>query len=157
MTNTTSLNPVEESKLPTDAELVTLSTKALNRLLKKHRLSRLEMQEIKKHRRTLKNRGYAANCRLKRETEQDFHMRQIDRLHSEIKEQKLKTQLINNSTKRLKNRYYDLKKDLETELETEIIEEKDPIENTQNMDDNHQNIVDYVNQFYQDLRIEKAE
>ena len=50
----------------TDAKLVTLSTKALNKILKSKKLSNLQMREIKKHRRKLKNRGYAASCRTKR-------------------------------------------------------------------------------------------
>merc|ERR1712047_6818 len=69
----------------TDAKLVTLSTKALNKILKSQKLSNLQIREIKKHRRQLKNRGYAANCRIKRETEQDFYISQINQMTSKIK------------------------------------------------------------------------
>ncbi len=50
---------------------MTQSTKALNKLLKKKGISKDRAKEIKQERRTLKNRGYAANCRVKREEEED--------------------------------------------------------------------------------------
>merc|ERR1712012_715135 len=42
-----------------DQELVTLSTKELNRMLKKKGITKERAKEIKRERRTLKNRGYA--------------------------------------------------------------------------------------------------
>ena len=50
-----------------DEELVTFNVKELNRILKTRGLSREEVTNIKQRRRTLKNRGYAATVRVKRE------------------------------------------------------------------------------------------
>ena len=132
----------------TDAKLVTLSTKALNKILKSQRLSIFQRREIKKHRRTLKNRGYAANCRVKRETEQDWFTNQINQMTSKIKEQELKTKAIHKSTQQLKNRYFDLK----TQLEAEMTVETKEIQKVKN-----ETIIDYVQRVYTDLQIEKAD
>lgn len=71
-----------------DDELVSLSVKELNRLLKG--LTRDEVSKLKQRRRTLKNRGYAANCREKRisqkeelETEKDQLRAEVNRLQRE--------------------------------------------------------------------------
>merc|ERR1711874_589479 len=58
--------PAECSSI-TDEELVTYNVKELNRVLKTKGLSREEVTNIKQRRRTLKNRGYAATVRVKRE------------------------------------------------------------------------------------------
>jgi len=50
-----------------DQEPVTYNVKELNRVLKTKGLSREEVTNIKQRRRTLKNRGYAATVRVKRE------------------------------------------------------------------------------------------
>ena len=92
-----------QEKNVSDEELISLSVKELNRMLKG--MTRDEVIKLKQRRRTLKNRGYAANCREKRisqkevlETEKDVLRNEVDRLQRE-------NDIVRMELSALKNRY----------------------------------------------------
>jgi len=73
----------------TDEELVTLSVRELNRRV--HGLPRDIVTKLKRKRRTLKNRGYAQNCRTKRlqqrdslEKENSILLDELNKLKAEV-------------------------------------------------------------------------
>jgi len=68
-----------------DQQLVLMETKELNKLLKKRGVSKVKQKDIKQRRRTLKNRGYAANCRVKRDDEEEDLLEKIAEHEAKVK------------------------------------------------------------------------
>ncbi|XP_033123773.1 transcription factor MafK-like isoform X2 [Anneissia japonica] len=74
--------PVEDQPVISDNELVSLSVRELNRRLRG--LPRDQVLNLKQRRRTLKNRGYAANCREKRVSQKDVLESEQKKLQDEV-------------------------------------------------------------------------
>jgi len=68
-----------------DQVMVTMSTKEINKLFKKSEIPKELQKELKQERRTLKNRGYAAVCRVKREDEEKTLKKKNDLLKYNFK------------------------------------------------------------------------
>ena len=94
VTSSTSISGLDEVPLVNyrpdikldDTALVTISTKELNRRLKKAGISQARCKQIKVERRTLKNRGYASSCRVSREEEEQRLTQTNQLLRNEISE-----------------------------------------------------------------------
>merc|ERR1711928_106530 len=70
----------------TDEELVLIPTKDLNKVVKESGLTKEDVRKIKEKRRTLKNRGYAASCRVKRDCEEESLKAELNCLERDVLE-----------------------------------------------------------------------
>lgn len=92
-----------KDKSVSDEELIALSVKDLNRMLKG--LTRDEVIKLKQRRRTLKNRGYAANCREKRISQKEVLEGEKDGLRGEVERLQRENDIVRMELSALKNRY----------------------------------------------------
>ncbi|KAL5018036.1 hypothetical protein ScPMuIL_003758 [Solemya velum] len=86
-----------------DDELVLCSVKELNRLLKG--LPKEEVNKLKQRRRTLKNRGYAANCREKRISQKEELEGDREQLRSEVDRLTRENDVVKMELTSLKNKF----------------------------------------------------
>lgn len=92
----------------TEKELLELSVKEINRLLKVRGLSEQEITRVKNRRRTLKNRGYAQHSRLRRiQTKRDLE-KEKSSLLQELVEVQQQLDLVRGERDAYKNRYLSL-------------------------------------------------
>jgi len=93
----------------TDEELVTFNVKELNRILKTKAacagISREEINNIKQRRRTLKNRGYAATVRVKREESKGELENKLTMVDNEEKRHRMEMSQLSSDIERIKRMY----------------------------------------------------
>lgn len=89
-----------------DDELLKLSVKELNRVVKA--LPKPDVKEIKQRRRTLKNRGYARSCRVKRQEEKSSLEQNNGGLEIDIKLLKLELKTVVAERDEYKKKYENL-------------------------------------------------
>jgi len=89
-----------------DEALLNLSVKDLNKLLKS--LASEDRNKLKKRRRILKNRGYAANCRTKRMSQKEILQYKKEQLESDIRHKEHTNEMLRLKLNTIKDRYSDL-------------------------------------------------
>uniref|UniRef100_UPI00358EE2A5 transcription factor MafK-like isoform X1 n=1 Tax=Myxine glutinosa TaxID=7769 RepID=UPI00358EE2A5 len=86
-----------------DNELVSMSVRELNQHLRG--LTKEEIVKLKQRRRTLKNRGYAASCRVKRVTQKEELERQKVELQHEVEKLARENQSMRLELSTLRSKY----------------------------------------------------
>lgn len=94
----------------TDEALKSLSVKELNRLVKVKGLSKDQVAKIKYQRRTIKNRGYAQNCRIKRIKQKQGLEEENISLQQQIQDLQSQLNLATKERDEMKCKYKQLKK-----------------------------------------------
>jgi len=89
----------------TDEELVTFNVKELNRILKTKGITREQINNIKQRRRTLKNRGYAATVRVKREESKGELENKLTMVDNEEKRHRMEMSQLSSDIERIKRMY----------------------------------------------------
>ncbi len=89
-----------------DEALLNLSVKDLNKLLKS--LASEDRNKLKKRRRILKNRGYAANCRTKRMSQKEILQYKKEQLEIDIRHREHTNEMLRLKLNAIKDRYSDL-------------------------------------------------
>lgn len=97
------------SGLFTDEYLAKVDTKTFNCKVRELGIARTEVAKLKKRRRTVKNRGYALNCRQKRNGTYDEMRQEIDQLRRALREQVNEKRKIAINFQRLQQELNDLK------------------------------------------------
>jgi len=96
---------VTSSTTISDEELVTYNVKELNRVLKSKGISKEQVSSIKQRRRTLKNRGYAATVRVKREESKGDLESKLNVVDSEERRHRAEMAQISKDIQRIKKVY----------------------------------------------------
>lgn len=89
-----------------DDDLLKLGVKELNKLLKS--LSPENRTKLKRRRRILKNRGYAANCRTKRMSQKELLQIDKEKLENDVKNLTNQKQMLKIKLDSINDRYKDL-------------------------------------------------
>ena len=89
-----------------DEALLNLSVKDLNKLLKS--LTSEDRNKLKKRRRILKNRGYAANCRTKRMSQKEILQYKKEQLECDIRHREHANEMLRLKLNSIKERFSDL-------------------------------------------------
>lgn len=93
-----------------DENLKRLSVKELNKLIKQKGLSKDDIAKIKYQRRTIKNRGYAQNCRIKRiKQKQNLEEKNLS-LTRQVETLMQQLQTVIKERDEIKNKYKQIKK-----------------------------------------------
>ena len=104
--SSTSSNHITSSQNISDDALLKLSVKDLNRILKS--LSPDERNKLKKRRRILKNRGYAANCRTKRMSQKEVLQLEKEDLEKDVRKQAHQNEMLKLKLDSIRDRFNDL-------------------------------------------------
>ena len=105
----TAITNVTDSEF-NDENLKEISVKELNRMVKQKGLSKQEVAKIKYQRRTIKNRGYAQNCRIKRIKQKQTLQEENVALHKQVEALQSQLESVTKERDEMKTKYKQIKK-----------------------------------------------